>query len=272
MNNFSQLITSAASSIRARVDIDIDLAIILGSGLSDIDLNQCWQITKISYRDIKGMPQPTAPSHLGELRILECNEQTIAVCAGRHHLYEGYSAKQVSILSYTLAALGTKQLIITNAAGALNPRYKPGDIMIIDDHINFTGCNPLIGQDKGLGVPFPDMSQPYNRDLIDKTARLANTQNIVCHHGVYVGVTGPSLETSAERRMLRAMGADAVGMSTVIEVIAANHAGMDVIGLSAITNLALGDESQQADTIEEVLANAAIAGQGIKKLIEGLLS
>lgn len=272
MNNFSQAIKTAVASIRARTDITIDAAVILGSGLSEITIGGFSGNAKIPYNEIVGMQAPSAPSHLGELQILSNGERTIAVCAGRHHLYEGYSAKQVSLMTYILATLGAQELIITNASGALNPVYKPGEVMIINDHINFTGSNPLIGQDEGLGARFPDMSKAYNRNLIMKASTLADKHNIRHHEGVYIGVAGPSLETSAERRMFHSLGADAVGMSTVIEVIAANHAGMNVLGLAAITNLAVGDEHQQPDTIEDVLANAAIAGQSIKRIIEGLLA
>lgn len=272
MTNFSQRVNAAADSIRAQTDIQIDTTIILGSGLSDIDVDGFSQSSVIPYSDIKGLPLSTAPSHKGELRILSNGTKAVAVCAGRHHLYEGYSAAEVSMLTYVIAKLGAQTFIVTNASGALNPSYQPGDIMIIDDHINLTGTNPLIGQDEELGPRFPDMSEAYSRDLVSRASKLADTHGLKHHQGIYAGVTGPSLETSAERRMFRQLGADAVGMSTVTEVIAANHAGMNVLGLAAITNLATGDENQQPDTIEEVLAYAEIAGQGIKKIVEGLLS
>ena len=197
--------------------------------------------------------------------------KTIAVCAGRIHLYEGFSPQQVSSYVYILNQLGAKELIVTNAAGALNPNYKPGEIMLIEDHINFTGQNPLIGQDESLGMRFPDMSEAYSKRLSQIAGQAAQSLNINLHSGVYAGVTGPSLETSAERRMLRMFGADAVGMSTVTEVIAAKHCSMNILGLSAITNLALGDENQQPDTIESVLENAAVAGKKIKEVVERVL-
>jgi len=273
MNEFSNLINGARSSVLKASNVEnINSAVILGSGLSNIDLAGFSEQATIAYTDIEGLPVTTAPSHSGELRIVSNSKSTIAICAGRHHLYEGYSAQQVSMLTYLLSALGVKNLILTNAAGALNADFTPGDVMLINDHINVTGQNPLMGQDNGLGTRFPDMSQAYNRRLLSKATELATQFGITHHHGVYAGVTGPSLETSAERRMLRILGADAVGMSTVMEVIAANHCGLKVLGLSAITNLALGNKDQKPDTIEQVLENAAIAGQGIKKIIEGLLA
>lgn len=271
MAHFSQRITAAVDSVRAQTELKIDTAVILGSGLSELDVDGFSKSVVIPYSEIKGLPQPTAPSHAGEMRVLSNNDKAIAICAGRHHLYEGYSAREVSMLTYVVAMLGAQTLIVTNASGALNPAYRPGEFMIIQDHINLTGHNPLIGEEEPLGPRFPDMSQAYNPELIERASKLADIHGLNYHTGIYMGVSGPSLETSAERRMFRSMGADAVGMSTVTEVIAANHAGMNVLGLAAITNLATGDENQQADTIEEVLANAKIAGQGIRKIIEGFL-
>lgn len=272
MESFKQTVVAAAHFLRAQLnDINIDTIIILGSGLSDLSIQGTTLIKKIPYQDIPGLTQSTAPSHAGELGVYQTLAgKFIAVCAGRHHLYEGYSAQQVCTLIYVLNQIGAHKLIITNAAGALNESYRPGEVMIINDHINFTGQNPLIGQDDSFGMRFPDMSDAYNRALLSGASGIAQDNNIHVHHGIYAGVTGPSLETSAERRMLRTLGADAVGMSTVMEVIAAKHCGMSVIGLSAITNLALGNKDQQPDTIEEVLENAATAGVSIKKIIAGL--
>jgi purine-nucleoside phosphorylase len=173
---------------------------------------------------------------------------------------------------YLMNALGAKQLMITNAAGALNPAYQPGEIMIIHDHLNFTGSNPLIGQDDTMGNRFVDMSKAYHPITAAKALHCASELNLNIHTGIYAGVLGPSLETSAERRMLQTAGADAVGMSTVLEVIAANHCQMNVLGLSAITNMALGDSDQQVDTIEAVLENAAVADKGIAQIIGKLIS
>ncbi len=259
---------STSSSTRVK----IDSAIILGSGLSNLNLDGFETVCTINYSDISGLPKATAPSHKGELKLISNGQRTLALCAGRHHLYEGHSAQDVATLAYVMRQLGADELIITNAAGALNPDYQPGDIMLINDHINFTGHNPVRAQDDTFGVVFPDMSKAYDVKRLSTAKSIAATHSIACHQGVYIGVMGPSLETSAERRMMRSFGADAVGMSTVLEVIAANHCGMEVLGMSAITNLALGDENQAPDTLEEVLENAAIAGKGMVTILNGLFA
>ena len=274
MQQLKNSVTQASRFLLTKIDRPIDTAIVLGSGLSSLSIPDTQLLYQEQYKNIAGLIASTAPSHAGELRILKTNadvqgqEKVIAICAGRHHLYEGYSAQEVCLLTYVLSQLGCKNLMITNAAGALNSDYQPGDIMLIEDHINMTGQNPLIGQDDTYGMRFPDMSQAYNKTLLEQAHQIAHELKLNHHIGIYAGVSGPSLETSAERRMLRAMGSDAVGMSTVMEVIAANHCSMNVLGLSAITNLALGDKDQQPDTIEEVLENALIAGRGIQKIIE----
>ena len=270
MLTFTQSIEKSYAYLRTQLSVNIDEMIVLGSGLSNLKLNGFTLEDTIAYKEIDCLPEPTAPSHTGELRIYsnKFNNKTIAICAGRFHLYEGYNAQQVSMLVYLLNQLGAKKLTITNAAGALNPNFKPGDVMLIEDHINFTGQNPLIGQDDHFGMRFPDMSNAYNITSLEQARKAANANKINLHNGIYAGVTGPSLETSAERRMLRTLGGDAVGMSTVMEVIAAKHCSIEVLGLSAITNLAMGNKDQQPDTIEEVLKNAAIAGKTISKIIE----
>ncbi|RBP53469.1 purine-nucleoside phosphorylase [Arenicella xantha] len=266
------LVEQAASHIKPLLEAPLDTAIVLGTGLSSLSLPGYHDVVSIKYDDIPGMPTSTAPSHDGELRIISNGQQTVALCAGRQHLYEGYSAQQVSTMTYVLRALGAKTLIITNASGGLNADFSPGDVMLIKDHMNLTGHNPLVGQDETLGIRFPDMSRPYDLSLRQKITAIASAQKITVHQGVYAGVLGPSLETSAERRMLRVMGADAVGMSTVLEVIAAVHCGLNVLGLAAITNLALGDENQAPDTLEDVLENAAVAASKMTVLLQKLLA
>ena len=275
MQAYTALIKQSSEYIKTNVIEKVDSMVVLGSGLSGLEVDGFDLVNKVDYKSIPGCIEPTAPSHDGEFRFYQSNKQgstkTIAVCAGRIHLYEGFSPQQVSSYVYILNQLGAKELIVTNAAGALNPNYKPGEIMLIEDHINFTGQNPLIGQDDSLGMRFPDMSEAYSKSLSQIAQQVAKTSSINLHSGIYAGVTGPSLETSAERRMLRMFGADAVGMSTVTEVIAAKHCSMNILGLSAITNLALGDENQQPDTIESVLENAAVAGKKIKEVVEMVL-
>jgi purine-nucleoside phosphorylase len=272
MSTLVNSVAAAVSSIRNIYIGQIDTAIVLGSGLSDLTLDGFEEISKVDYKNIVGLPHATAPSHKGEISFISNGKSVVALCAGRHHLYEGHSAQDVATLAYVMAQLGAKELIITNAAGALNPDYRPGDIMFIEDHINMTGQNPVRGQDDTFGVTFPDMSKAYELSRLFQAKEIAENNAIRSHQGVYIGVMGPSLETSAERRMMRGFGADAVGMSTVLEVIAANHCGMKVLGMSAITNLALGDENQAPDTIEEVLENAAVAGKGMKLILNELLT
>lgn len=271
MLTFAQQLHSATEDIRKKESRSIDIAIILGSGLSGITINLD-KTSEFAYQDLFGLASPSVMSHKGTLRIGEMNKQCVAICQGRYHLYEGYSAQQVSMMVYLLAQLGAKKIIITNAAGALNTTFRPGDIMLIQDHINFTGHNPLVGQGDDIANRFVDMSKAYCPDLISNAQSLSKKLDLQCHTGIYAGVLGPSLETSAERRMLAMLGGDAVGMSTIMEVIAANHCNMRVLGISAITNMALGDEQQQVDTLEDVLHYAAIAGQKIKEIIEYVLS
>lgn len=271
MSVFSQHIKTAAQSVRVHEHRRIDTAIILGSGLSDF-IPELENTIALDYKDIDGLTATSVTSHPGRLIFGEHQQQNVAICQGRHHLYEGYTAQQVTTLVYVLAELGVKRLIITNAAGALNANYSPGDVMLINDHINFTGCNPIVGQDDSLGNRFTDMSQAYNRSMIQSAKQAASENQLQVHRGIYAGVLGPSLETSAERRMLATLGGDAVGMSTVMEVIAANQCAMQVLGLSAITNLALGDATQKVDTIEEVLRYAAVAGEKIGVIIDSVLA
>ena len=267
---YSQLIIKITDQIKARFNQPLDYAVVLGSGLGDI-VDNAKVLAEVDLSEIEGLPTATAPSHQGKILFCKIADKTVALCQGRLHLYEGYSAEQVVMLIYVLRNLGAEKLIITNAAGSLNQQYKPGDVMVIQDHINFTGHNPLIQQDGPWDSRFTDMSQAYCRELSARAFTIASDLGIPVHLGVYAGVTGPSLETSAERRMLRICGADVVGMSTVMEVIAAKHCGMQVLGLSAITNLAIGDEHQQVDSIEEVLHNAAIAGKGIQKILQEII-
>ena len=270
MNTLVNSVNAAVGSIRNIYSGPIDTAVVLGSGLSELNLDGFETVATVDYKNIVGLPAATAPSHKGEITFVSNGRRVVALCAGRHHLYEGHSAQDVATMAYVLGQLGTKELIITNAAGALNPDFRPGDVMFIDDHINFTGHNPVRGQDDTFGVVFPDMSKAYEPSRLKQAKAIAEKHSVACHQGIYIGVLGPSLETSAERRMMRSFGADAVGMSTVLEVIAANHCGMKVLGMSAITNLALGDENQAPDTLEEVLENAAIAGKGMKVILNEL--
>lgn len=265
----SQKITAAATAVNSIIKQPLDCAIILGSGLSSAFKDLAVE-TNINYADIPHLPVPKITSHPGQLNVISANGARVALCCGRIHLYEGYSAQEVAFMTYLMSALGAKTLIVTNAAGALNPNYQPGQIMLISDHINMTGHNPILGQGDEIGQRFTDMSQAYSPILGNRVLEKMKSESI--HSGVYGGVLGPSLETSAERRMLTSIGADAVGMSTIMEVIAAKHCKMDVLGISAITNMATGDAHQAPDTIDDILKNAAIAAKGIRKITDSIFS
>jgi purine-nucleoside phosphorylase len=261
----------AHASIKDRTGPPVEIAIMLGSGLGHL-ADAVEEATVIPYSEIDGFPVPTAPSHKGQLVIGRLFGRRVAVMQGRLHLYEGWSPRDIGLAVYLLDRLGASTLVVTNAAGGLNPDYRPGDVMLIEDHLNFTGVNPLVGpNDSEIGLRFPDMSRAYDPDLLELAAQAAERTLQPVHRGIYAGILGPSLETSAERRYLRATGGDAVGMSTVTEVIAAAHAGLRVIGVSAITNAATGGPDQQPDTVEEVLANAAVCGEKIEAILQELL-
>lgn len=276
MSEYHTQIMTAAHSVENLLDEEAndvaEIGIILGSGLGDLS-EQVDVKERIAFGALPGFPQSSAPGHAGDLIFGSYGEKRVIIANGRLHPYEGWSARDVVRPIYLMALLGVKTLVITNASGGLNSEYQPGDVMLITDHINLTGMNPLIGyNDDTVGPRFPDMSCAYSPELRQSVLQISLSDNMEIHQGVYVGVRGPSLETSAERRYLRSIGADAVGMSTVLEVIAANHAGLEVVGLSAISNAATGGPNQRPDTIEEVWANAAIAGAKISKLIGSLLA
>ncbi|PZQ49048.1 MAG: purine-nucleoside phosphorylase [Rhodovulum sulfidophilum] len=263
----AERVERARSSIARRVGAPVELGVILGSGLGDLAAAVEDAVT-IPYAEIAGMPVSTAPGHAGQLVIGALFGRRVALMRGRLHLYEGWPARDIALPVYLMRALGAETLVVTNAAGALSPEFRPGEVMLIEDHLNLTGANPLIGPyEPALGLRFPDMSRAYAPEARETAARAAEAAGLPLRRGIYAGIAGPSLETSAERRWLRSTGADAVGMSTVLEVIAANHAGMKVLGLSAITNAATGGPEQMPDTIEEVLAHAAIAGRAIERIL-----
>jgi purine-nucleoside phosphorylase len=261
---------AALGAVMAHTDTTPEVALILGSGLGGL-ADRVEDARAVPYAEL-GLPASTAPSHAGRLIFGRLHGREVVVMQGRLHLYEGWSAQEIGFVVRLLARLGAETLVVTNAAGALDPDFAPGDVMLIEDHLNFTGANPLTGPNEDrIGPRFPDMSRAYDADLRDAARAAAEAAGVELRRGIYAGIAGPSLETSAERRFLRAAGADAVGMSTVIEVIAAVHAGMRVLGLSAITNDASGGPDQQPDTIEAVLANAEVAGVKIAALLARLL-
>ncbi|WP_274426004.1 purine-nucleoside phosphorylase [Chelativorans sp. YIM 93263] len=261
----------AHASIAERAGAPVEIAVMLGSGLGHL-ADAVEDATVIPYGEIEGFPVSTAPSHKGQFVIGTLYGRRVAMMQGRLHLYEGWTPQDIALAVYLLKRLGSETFIVTNAAGGLNPDYDAGDVMLIEDHLNFTGQNPLIGpNDEEIGLRFPDMSRAYDPDLLKQTGQAAERAGEAVRRGIYIGITGPSLETSAERRHLRASGGDAVGMSTVTEVIAAVHTGLRVIGLSAITNAATGGPDQQPDTVEDVLAHAAICGEKIEAILKELL-
>ncbi len=248
-----------------------NIAIILGSGLGNF-FNWVENPIFIKFEEIPGFKISTAPSHGGKLIFGSFKGVNLCLMQGRLHLYEGYNASQVTFPIRVMRKLGAKNLIITNAAGSLNKNYQPGDIMLIIDHINFTGENPLVGKnDESMGQRFPDMSNAYSKILRELSIKILKNNNIQFNQGIYAGIKGPSLETSAERRFLNMAGADAVGMSTVLENISAIHCGFNVLGISAITNSATGGSDQKPDNIGDIFYFADIAGKKIIQLLEELI-
>ncbi|HEV3258145.1 MAG TPA: purine-nucleoside phosphorylase [Gemmataceae bacterium] len=242
------------------------VGIILGTGLGglaqDIDIEAA-----LAYEDVPHFPRSTVASHTGRLVCGRLAGNTIVAMEGRFHFYEGYSLQQITFPVRVMRALGCEVLIVSNACGGMNPQYDKGDLMVIDDHINLMGDNPLIGKnDDRLGPRFPDMCNCYDRALIGLAQRVALEEQIVCHKGVYVAVPGPNLETRAEYRFLRGIGADVVGMSTVPEVIVGVHCGLRNLGLSVITDMCLPDALKPV-ALEEILATAAEAEKKLRVLV-----
>ena len=252
----------AVNSVRARWEGQADVGLVLGTGLGAL-AREIVAETVIPYEDIPHFPESTVESHAGQLVCGTLAGKKVVAMEGRFHLYEGYTVAQVTFPIRVLKELGCRVLVVSNAAGGLNPMYSKGDLMVIDDHINLMGVNPLVGpNDERLGPRFPDMSQPYDRALQDLALQIALAANIVARRGVYVALVGPNLETRAEYRYLRGIGADVVGMSTIPEVIVAVHAGLKVLGFSIVTDMCLPDALEPAK-IEEILR---VAGEAEIKL------
>ncbi len=257
--------------INAKTNIKPQYGLILGSGLGG--LVEEMEIDSIfEYADIPNFLVSTAIGHAGRLVFGRISDTPIVVMQGRFHYYEGYDMQDIVYPVRLMAYLGVETLIVTNAAGGLDPSYKAGDIMLIEDQISMMPQNPLIGKNHDfLGPRFPDMSNAYDRDLRQKVRSIAQDLNIPIQEGVYLSTPGPFFETSAERRYMHFIGANAVGMSTAPEVIAANHAGLKVIGFSAITNVATGGEEQMADDSDEVIEVANVIGPKIAQIISEIL-
>jgi purine-nucleoside phosphorylase len=248
-----------------------EAALTLGTGLSGL-AEEIEPLAVVPYEEIPGFPLSTVESHAGQLILGTLAGRRVAALAGRFHLYEGYSAQEVVFPVRVLALLGAETFIFSNAAGGLDLNMQPGRVMLIGDHINLTGHNPLRGANvEAWGERFPDMSRTYDAGLLDLARRAAYAEGLAVHEGVYVSVMGPSLETPAETRMLRGLGADAVGMSTVMEVIAARHMGRRVAALSAIANVNDPDD-MEAIALEAIIENAARAGADLARLMKGVLA
>jgi purine-nucleoside phosphorylase len=263
-------IEAAGRVIRKRSSVTPEVAIILGTGLGgladEIDVD-----ASIPYEEIPGFPLSTVETHAGRLLLGRLNKRPVVAMQGRFHRYEGYGLAEVTFPVRVLHALGARTLVVSNACGGMNPLWGPGDLVLLSDHINLLGDNPLVGaNDERLGPRFPDMSAPYDPELRALARAAALELGIVLREGVYVAVPGPSLETRAEYRMLRAMGADVVGMSTVPEVIVANHAGMRALGISIITDQCLPDALEPAD-IGRIIATAGRSEPSLTRLIGALV-
>lgn len=271
MDNMYDKIREAADFVRARADLRPEVGIILGTGLGHL-ARKIETIGEIPYPEIPHFVSSTVETHSGKLLLGTLSGKKVVAMQGRFHFYEGYSMQQITFPVRVMKALGAETLLVSNACGGMNPQWDRGDLMLIEDHINLLGANPLIGpNDERLGPRFPDMSAPYDRKLMSLASATAVEEKIVLRKGIYVAVPGPNLETRAEYRFLRGIGADVVGMSTVPEVIAAVHAGMRVLGISIITDLCLPDALEPAD-IAEIIAVAGEAEPRMTRLIECLLA
>lgn len=256
IQNINKRVNIAADYVKDHINSDEypDIGIILGSGLSGFE-NILKKRTEIKYADIPGFLNSTAPGHAGKLIFGNYDGINLMIMSGRFHYYEGYSMQEITIPVRVMAMLGIKRLIITNACGGVNENFKPGELMMIEDQINLSGYNPLIGQNNdSVGPRFPDMTKMYSPSLISNVMNEAANQNIKLHKGVYAFMTGPSYETPAEVRMIRILGGDACGMSSVPEAIVARHAGMEIIGISCITNMAAGIVDKPLDGDEVIEA------------------
>jgi len=271
MSNQMEIILASKAYIQARSKIRPEVAVILGSGLGGLADEVEVDVT-IPYSDLPGFPDSTVVGHAGQLLLGELAGKNVVVMQGRVHFYEGHPMSSITVPIRVLHALGARTLLVTNAAGGLNPDFNPGDVMLIIDQINLMGTNVLIGPNEDeIGPRFPDMTHAYAPDLRALALNIASEEGIPLRQGIYTAVSGPSFETPAERRFLRIAGGDAVGMSTVPEVTTANHAGMRVIGFSAITNRATGEADQHPDSHEEVLAMAEVAGQKLIRLVRQVI-
>ena len=269
MSTFER-VEEAAAAVRARCGASPQIAIVLGSGLGDF-ADTLGDAVATPYTDLPHWPASRVIGHAGRLVVGTVKGKRVAALAGRVHFYEGHDLATVAFAARVMARVGVKQLILTNAAGGINTQFAQGALMVIDDHINLLGSNPLVGpNDERFGHRFPDMSEVYSRRLRGIADEAARATGVAVSHGVYVAVHGPSYETPAEIRAFRTMGADAVGMSTVPEAIAARHMGVEVLGISCITNMAAGVLPQPLDHNEVMETARRVRGSFIA-LLEGII-
>lgn len=273
MNNLARKLSESAAYIKSKTKLAPNIGIVLGTGLSGLGADV--QIdARIPFDDIPHLKSTTVQSHGGDVLVGHLGETPVVVLEGRLHYYEGHSLADIVYPVQLIHALGCKQLILSNAAGCLNPEYELGDLMIINDHINLPGIcgvNPLIGpNEEALGPRFPDMSAPYSQRLIDLSQAAAKNLDLTLREGVYIMVTGPNLETKAEYRMLRNLGADVVGMSTLPEVVAARHLGLEVAAFSIATDMCIADELEEAN-IEQIIKTASEAEPKMTALVSKLI-
>ncbi|HET7578437.1 MAG TPA: purine-nucleoside phosphorylase [Bacillales bacterium] len=261
----------AVQTIEEKIDVKPEVGLILGSGLGDL-ADEIEFPVKIKYSDIPHFPVSTVAGHAGQLVIGQLHGVNVLAMQGRFHFYEGYSMKEVTFPVRVMKGLGVETLVVTNACGGINASFQAGDLMVIEDHLNMTGTNPLIGpNDETLGPRFPDMSRAYDPELIGLAEKTADRLDISVQKGVYAGISGPSFMTPAELKMLRTLGADALGMSTVPEVIVANHTGVRVLGISCVTDMAIAEELEPL-THEQVVATADRTRPKFIKLVKEIVS
>lgn len=266
-----QQIEESVRAIRSQCDLEPRVGIVLGSGLGNL-VREIQVEREIAYETIPHFPVSTVEGHQGKLIFGRLSGQPVVVLSGRFHFYEGYTPQQVVFPIRVLKFLGVETLLVSNAAGGMNTAFKVGDLMIIRDHISLFVVNPLLGKNESeLGPRFPDMSEPYSRELIRKAKIVAKRLGIALHEGVYAGVTGPTFETRAEYKLLHIVGGDAVGMSTVQEVIAARHLGLAVFAMSVITDLGIREEDNLI-THQEVLEAAAAAEPRLAAIFKALIA
>lgn len=271
MTGLYEKIQEATQALKAKWDGQPRVGVILGTGLGGLEADIAKEAV-IPYGQLPHFLESTSPSHTGQLLCGKLAGQTVMAMEGRFHAYEGYSLQQITFPVRVMKAMGCEVLIVSNACGGMNPQHKKGDLMLIEDHINLLGDNPLIGKnDDRLGPRFPDMCHVYDRGLLELAKRIALEEKIVCHTGVYVAVTGPNLETRAEYRFLRGIGADVVGMSTVPEAIVAVHCGLKTLGISVITDMCLPDALEPV-RLEEILATAKQAEEPLRRLVEKVIA